>query len=163
MNLLMSKPRGITWTEAKSDSDFDVTRELFEEYAAGLGVSLCFQNFAYELDNLRQVYGPPGGCVLLAQSDEATIGCVAVRPFRDGVCEMKRLYIRPAARGLSIGRLLVNEIIKRARVFGYRKMVLDTLDSMQAAQKLYRSMGFREFKPDHSVPLDGLLYMELDL
>jgi putative acetyltransferase len=160
---MSSEPRVVTVSEVTSDQDFEVTRNLFEEYAAGLGVSLCFQNFAYELDNLRQVYGPPGGCVLLARSDETTIGCVALRPFSAGVCEMKRLYVRPAARGLSAGRLLVNEIIKRARLFGYHKMILDTLDSMQQAQQLYRSMGFREFKPDHTVPLDGLLYMELEL
>src|SRR4030095_1422989 len=137
---MSSEPRVVTVSEVTSDQDFEVTRNLFEEYASGLGVSLCFQNFAYELDNLRQVYGPPEGCVLLARSDETTIGCVALRPFSAGVCEMKRLYVRPAARGLSAGRLLVNEIIKRARLFGYHKMILDTLDSMQQAQQLYRSM-----------------------
>jgi ribosomal protein S18 acetylase RimI-like enzyme len=162
---MKSEPAAVTLSDATSDSDFGVTRSLFEEYAAALGVSLCFQNFAQELDNLRQVYGPPGGCIILARNAETVIGCVALRPFgaRGDVCEMKRLYVRPSARGLRMGRLLVNEIIKRARLLGYRRMVLDTLDSMQAAQQLYRSIGFREFQPDHPIPVKGLVYMELVL
>jgi putative acetyltransferase len=149
--------------EAATDEDFDAARSLFEEYAADLGVDLCFQNFAAELENLRSMYGRPAGCLLLARRDDSIVGCVAMRPFREGICEMKRLYIRPVARGTGTGRDLAVEIIRRARVAGYRKMVLDTLESLQAARKLYLSLGFVEVAPYYNNPLNGVLYMERDL
>jgi len=153
----------VTIFQATTDSEFDGGRRLFEEYAADLGVDLCFQNFEHELKNIRSIYGPPTGCLLLAHRNEEVIGCVAFRPFRDAVCEMKRLYVRPTARGLNLGRRLAVEIIHRARSAGYRSMVLDTLPSLQAAQTLYRSIGFREVEPYYANPLQGVVYMELNL
>jgi putative acetyltransferase len=149
--------------EATSDRDFKEARALFMEYAAELRVDLCFQNFTGELENLRDTYGPPAGCLLLARGSEGFVGCVALRPFREGTCEMKRLYLQPAARGSGTGRGLAVEIIGRARARGYRRMVLDTLESLQAARTLYGSLGFREVPPYYDNPLDGVVYMELQL
>lgn len=149
--------------EAKSAGDYGVGRELIEEYAAALGVDLCFQNFAAEITDLARVYGPPRGCLLLARRDGEWTGCVAVRE-RDGEsCEMKRLYVRPPGRGTGLGRRLADAAIRVAWGLGYARMVLDTLPSMKEAQALYRSLGFREVEGYYPNPLPGTLYLALDL
>jgi putative acetyltransferase len=153
--------------EADTTARYEAARALIEEYAAqigaSMGVDLCFQNLSGELDQLPLMYGPPSGCLLLAGRDEEWVGCCALRRLSDEVCEMKRLYIRSSARGAQLGRLLAERLVAQARTLGYRRMVLDTLEHMTAAQTLYRSLGFRQTTPYYLNPLAGVSYMELDL
>ena len=159
----MHEMEDVTIFRAISESEFDEACGLFQEYADNLGVDLCFQNFEQELENIRDIYGPPGGCLLLARRNDSIVGCVAFRRFNDAVCEMKRLYVKQTARGVNVGRELAVELIRRARSAGYRRMVLDTLPHLKAAQALYRSLGFQEIKPYYVNPLQGAVYMELEL
>ena len=153
--------------EANTAAQFDAARALIQEYAdhlrASMAVDLCFQNFEAELEGLPAMYGPPSGCLLLAGRDDEWVGCCALRRFSDEVCEMKRLYVKPVARGSSLGRQLIEHLLTTARARGYRRMVLDTLDGMTAAKALYRSFGFRPTKPYYFNPMPGASYMELDL
>jgi putative acetyltransferase len=149
--------------EARKDDDLVQVGKLFEQYADELGVDLGFQNFAHELQHIREVYRGPGGCVLLARRAGQVIGCVALRRFDEDTCEMKRLYVRSVGRGTGVGRELAMEIIQRAKEAGYKKMVLDTLESLTAARALYRSLGFHEVAPYYENPLKGAVYMEIRL
>jgi putative acetyltransferase len=138
-------------------------RRLFEEYATSLGISLCLQGFDQELATLPGRYAPPQGRLLLAVRADELAGCVALRSLEPGVCEMKRLFVRPAYRGLGVGRLLVDQIMQEAINAGYGRMRLDTLPSMTSALTLYRQLGFREIAPYLDNPLPGALYLELAL
>jgi len=153
--------------EALTAAQFDAARSLIEEYAAqigaSMGVDLSFQNFSAELNRLPDMYGPPSGCLLLAGRDDEWVGCCALRRFSDNACEMKRLYVKPPVRGAHLGRHLAERLVAKARALGYRRMVLDTLGGMAAAQTLYRSLGFRETEPYYFNPMAGVSYMELDL
>ena len=148
---------------ASTSDDIDAARTLFNEYAAGLGISLCFQNFDQELNNLPGDYAPPDGRLLLAKDDDQIAGCIALRKHAPGVCEMKRLFVRPAYRSTGLGRVLVNSIIDEARKLGYTHMRLDTLPGrMDKAIALYRSIGFVEIEPYYA-SVEGAKFMELDL
>ena len=141
------------------DEHVPTVRTLFEEYAASLGVDLGFQDFERELAELPGEYVPPGGRLLLALDAEPA-GCVALRPFEPGVCEMKRLYVRPTHRGSGLGRQLAQAIVEAGRDAGYERMRLDTLPSMGAARGLYRSLGFVEIEAYRHNPIHGTTYFE---
>ncbi len=149
--------------EARDAEMVQAVATLFREYAAGLGISLEFQDFAAELARLPGEYGPPGGRLLLARDGETEVGCVALRKLDDGICEMKRLYVRPPYRRGGTGRRLAERAIEEARRIGYRKMRLDTLPAMQEAQALYLVLGFREIAAYRFNPVPGTRYLELGL
>ncbi|MGO8790003.1 MAG: GNAT family N-acetyltransferase [Terriglobia bacterium] len=138
-------------------------RDLFKEYAASLGVDLCFQDFERELADLPGHYVPPEGRLLMAMDGTKTAGCVALRKFDGETCEMKRLYVRPAFRGNGVGRSLVNAVLSEARAVGYQRMRLDTLPQMKEAIVFYRSLGFHPIPAYRHNPIPGALFLEIDL
>jgi len=157
-------PAGLSITQAETESDIGQVRELFIEYAQSLGFSLCFQNFDQELAGLPGDYSPPDGRLLLANVEGELAGCVAMHKLDPGICEMKRLYLRPKFRGRGLGRVLANAIIAEARNTGYKVMRLDTVEpAMKQAVALYRQLGFYEIEPYRVNPMPGTLYMELQL
>jgi GNAT superfamily N-acetyltransferase len=151
-------------TQAATQNDINEARELFQEYEAALGISLCFQNFAEELANLPGDYAPPRGRLLLVREFDQLMGCVALRPLGPTICEMKRLFVRPEYRDRRLGRVLVEAIIEEARKIGYPEMRLDTMAGrMDRAIALYKSVGFVEIPPYRENPVDTATFMALDL
>jgi GNAT superfamily N-acetyltransferase len=157
----------MTLRPATSDADWTEARALLREYSAWLGIDLCFQNFEHEVASLPEMYVPPGGTMLLAEEQSESgieaAGCVGLRRFDESTCEMKRLYVRPQFRGVGLGRRLVLAIMTQARALGYDRMRLDTLDRMQEAQSLYRSVGFRSIPPYGVHPVPGTQFLEAEL
>ncbi len=144
-------------------SESEEVRALLREYAASLPFELDFQDFDRELAGLPGAYAPPRGALLLARIDGEAAGCIALRPFAEDVCELKRLFVRPAARGLGLGRRLTTEIVSEARRLGYARMRLDTTPGMEAAQALYEELGFVETAPYRHNPVPGTRFLELEL
>jgi GNAT superfamily N-acetyltransferase len=157
----------IRLVEAGSAEELATARTLFREYAAQLGVDLCFQNFEAELAGLPGDYAAPAGTLLLALVDGEPAGCGALRPLADvdyaNACEMKRLYVRRAFRGFGLGRRLAQALIDHAVRAGHSTMLLDTLDDMQTARGLYASLGFEEIPPYYFNPIAGAHYLKVEL
>lgn len=150
-------------TQVKDESQIATVRALFLEYAKGLGIDLCFQDFDQEITNLPGEYAPPGGSLQLAYWDDSITGCAALRPLSQDTCEMKRLYVKPEFRGKGIGRMLAERIMEEGRRIGYTTMRLDTIPMMKEAITLYRDLGFADTGPYRYNPVPGTLYLELKL
>lgn len=138
-------------------------RGLLGEYAASLGLDLSFQNFEHEIANLETEYALPGGAFFMARENGRLLGCVGLRRFSDGTGEIKRLYVVPAARGQGVGRQLAQAAVTAGRALGYERLLLDTLPSMQAAQSLYQSLGFKPVDAYRFNPVVGTTFLELKL
>ena len=143
--------------------DLPVARKLFRDYADGLGIDLCFQDFEAELASLPGKYAPPQGRLMLAWSGGEAVGCVALRPVDGGICEMKRLYVKPEFRAHQLGRRLAQGICREAREAGYRRICLDTLPSMSSALHIYSTLGFLPIEPYVFNPIDGAIFLGLTL
>ncbi len=148
---------------ADDTTELEHVRGFFRQYAAWLGVDLSFQGFADEIANLPGAYGAADGRLFYAEVDGQPAGCVGIRRFSEGVCEMKRLYVDPAFRGRGVGRKLALAAIKAAHLFGYRRILLDTVPSMRIAVKLYRELGFKEVPAYYPSPIEGTIFLTLDL
>ncbi|KAJ9652568.1 hypothetical protein H2198_008180 [Neophaeococcomyces mojaviensis] len=148
----------------RSDQDLKDTIALFYQYAKWLDLNLNFQNFDAEMAAMPGKYAPPNGELFLARNNEGEpVGCVAVRPLDDGICEMKRLFVVDSAKGLGLGKALVSAVVEAGRKLGYRDMCLDTLPRMTAAINMYRSFGFVETPPYYVTPLPRTVFLKLDL
>jgi putative acetyltransferase len=157
-------PAGFSFKQAESPVELAQARELFVEYAKSLNFNLCFQSFDKELAELPGGYAPPDGRLLLLEDGGSLAGCVALHRLEADTCEMKRLYLRPEFRGKGLGLALAKAIIDEARQMGYRRMRLDTVEPvMKNAVAMYRKMGFKQIAPYRPNPIDGAMYMELEL
>ena len=160
----MSKFPSTKIIQSQSAEEITYARELFKEYEAWLEVDLCFQSFEKELAELPGKYSPPAGRLLLAMNNGQPAGCAALRKIDHGICEIKRLFLRPQFRGQGLGRQLAEAIIREAKQIGYERMRLDTLPpKMNDAIALYCSLGFKEIGPYYDNPVPGAKFMELDL
>jgi putative acetyltransferase len=165
--LQASKIPQIQLSTPTSPSELEPVRDILREYAQGLGVDLCFQDFETELATLPGEYAPPRGTLLLAWVDGQLAGCCGLRPMDaadyPNAAEMKRLYVRGAFRGLGLGRQLAQAALDAARQCGYSSVLLDTLDDMEAARALYEDLGFEEIPPYYHNPIAGAHYLKADV
>jgi ribosomal protein S18 acetylase RimI-like enzyme len=142
----------------------NIVKELFREYSKALNENLCFQNFDDELEDPLKKYGEPEGCLLLAYWSKTPAGCIALQRLAvNDVCEMKRLFVRPEFRNKGIGDELIKLLSNEAVEKGYKKMVLDTLERLDDAKRLYIKYGFVKTSAYYQNPLPNVIYMEKDL
>lgn len=153
-------PADPTIALARGTADTGAAKALCLEYAEALGYSLCFQGFDKEMAEFPGNYVPPRGALFLAKSGGRPVGVVALRDLGDDIAEMKRLYVKPEARGLDLGRRLAETVVTEAKELGYRAIRLDTLPTMTAAIALYRDMGFRDIPAYTHNPVEGALFLE---
>lgn len=149
--------------EAKNEEDIAIAADLFLEYQTWLDVDLCFQDFEAELQNVAEMYASPRGVIYIASVEDEDVGVGAVRPISQMRCEMKRVYVRESARGLGIGKCIIDLLIKHGEQGGYTSMVLDTLPKLETAQAIYRALGFQEIPAYYKNPLPGVVYFEKTL
>ena len=149
--------------EANTNEFVENAKELIREYAQSLEFDLGFQDFDKEMENFPGQYASPRGCLYVALDANQPIGCVALRDLGHGVCEMKRLYVKPSFRGQKVGKLLTEVVIKAARDMGYDYIRLDTVPSMKHANLLYNAMGFKQIAPYRFNPIEGATFFELNL
>jgi len=147
----------------ETNEDLEIVKKLFIEYADCLEFDLCFQNFEEELANLPDYYALPKGCLLLAKYQDKAVGCVGLRELGDGICEMKRLYVKQEFRGLKIGKALAEAVIQEARKAGYNCMLLDFISPRKVVRSLYETLGFKKTAPYENIPIAGAVFMELAL
>ncbi|KAF7845770.1 hypothetical protein BT93_L0705 [Corymbia citriodora subsp. variegata] len=183
----MPHNRSLAISQASTPQDIEHVKALFAEYTTSLALDLSFQNYSSEVANLPGAYAPPSGALFIARSTDPAsppgarnveegqgevVGCIALRPLPStprsnssltAICEIKRLYVRPAGRGLGIGRALVERVLLEARALGYEKVKLDTLPSMQSAIRLYEGLGFRRAGKYYESPVQGTVFLEMEL
>lgn len=157
----------IRFVSPSTPEEFESLRSIFREYAAGLGIDLCFQGFEAELAALPGEYAAPRGALLMTMVNEQLAGCCALRPLDTvdypNACEMKRLYVRPGFRGHGLGRQLAEAMLDCARQAGYACVLLDTLNEMESARALYQDLGFNEIPPYYHNPIEGAHYLMVNL
>jgi putative acetyltransferase len=153
----------IIYRKAATNDDFEKGKQLFKEYAQSLGVDLCFQGFENELATIHEQYNQPSGALLLVFDNDKPIACAGIRKIDHESAELKRMYVQDGYRGHGIGAKLLERCIKIAEELGYKKIRLDTLNTMQKAQALYRSFGFYEIPSYRFNPLEGTIYMEKEI
>ena len=154
----------IKLTPAETAEHFEIAKGLLRRYAEILPEEECrFEHLADEIERCDQMYAPPGGRIILAENDGAQVGCVGVKALDKTTCEMKRMFVLTETRGKGVGRRLALEIIAEAKRLGFKRMRLDTLESMTDALALYRSLGFKVIEPYYESPTGGKVYMEINL
>lgn len=144
-------------------ADLPAVRRLLRDYVAWVNLDLSFQDFEGELQALPGDYAPPRGALLVAEVGADTVAMIALRPLADQVCEMKRLFVHPSARGLGVAKALITRVISEARGMGYREMRLDTLPAMRDAQAIYETFGFRDIDAYYETPIEGTRFMRVAL
>lgn len=153
----------MTIRAASTAQDFEAARTLIVAYAKWLDEDFCVHRFDEEMAGIQQMYGPPSGLLLLAFDGETPVGCIGYRTLDEGVCEMKRLYVVPSARGRGIGSALVLQLVASATEAGFQRMLLDTIPKLATALALYRRLGFVEIEPYYDNPIPDVTFMALEL
>lgn len=153
----------VTILHAKFPDDAHEVVSIFREYVSSPTANLDFQNYESEFRNLPGQYVEPDGRIALAWEQNSVVGCAALRRVKSSTCELKRVYVRPGARGNNVGRRLVEHMIKEARQQGYSQMCLDVLPEFVAAQNLYESLGFTSSQAVSYNPVPGTKFLALNL